>query len=693
MMIDNYRSATLIILLVLIAVTMILSYEVRATYTYSGTSIDISDNVTGIGGIHFNGTYLYVIECEGVSCGTEADIYVFDSDGTFVTNLTNDGVDGWTGLTETGNYLYYEDRTTDYIVKHDKASTRSNVFAITNQISSTFKGITTNGTDFWVVDGSYTANNIAEVSHYSGAGSVLDTVYLNTSYGSCWYYDSIYSQNYTEINRPYGIHYDSSRDSFWIVGSANSGLWEMKSDGTCTYRLNLTSEIPTTDAYWITMNGTDIWVSDYDSGVIYIYEWSNSNPTISSNSTNMTARYDTTINIGAVVSDTDGVLDYVNFTVIAPNGTHVVDNVTGTQSGTTWNSSDIEISAYGTWHWWVNGTDNDGGTVNAEGSFEVTLGTLAVVTEDGDQTWGYSNTKSYSDDFNLTVSNDGNSNNTVTFLLYGDLNDSSICAVAFADDPLTIGYSSSSNESVTFTINGSVSPGDYSGNITVNRTDDGSEVNITVSFSVVYGIANITQTGFTITINETDTDTAEFTISNEGNYDLTSCDFAFSWNTSIISGIESHSWNISSFTVTNATAITGLLSITASQITGTDPAATVNINCSSYTGSEYEEETITGTFQVLGTSGGGGGSSGGSYTENIYQNVTVIGSTAWFEGDGVCDFLVGEPASSEDCQLEFTVESVQFLVIIIIFAGLGYVAIVSWVKKHPKRKEKWMEYF
>lgn len=319
-------------------------------------------------------------------------------------------------------------------------------------------------------------------------------------------------------------------------------------------------------------------------------------------------------------------------------------------------------------------------------TYHYNYGTLSVLTEDGDQNHSYSATKSSSDSFNLTISNDGTSANTISFNLYDDLNDSTKCNISFGTDPLSVGASSSENESVTITINDSVAQGTYGGIIEVERTDDSSTVNITVNFTVSYGIPNITVTSFTINVNESATTTHDFIISNEGNYDITSCTLTF--NTSI--EISTHSWNISSFTVTNTSDVDAQLSITATTFTGTDNSATVNINCSSYSGSQYEEETVTGTFTVVDTWGeAGGGGGGGSYVEITYNNTNIIGSTVWMEGDGICDSLLGEPSASEDCQLTFTANSIQMLMILLVGAGIAYILITNLIKQKPKKK-RWL---
>jgi len=402
----------------------------------------------------------------------------------------------------------------------------------------------------------------------------------------------------------------------------------------------------------ITMNGTDIWVADSNSGIIYIYTYSNTNPVIETPTTSeATPRYGQSINISSVVTDLDGILDYVNFTLINPSATKVIDNVTGTQSGTTWNSSSYTINEHGTWYYWVNATDNDAGTNNTEGTFTISLGTLTVTTPDGDQTHDYSDTMDTNETFNLTFSHDGNSNNTVEFTTFSNLSNSSRFLVYFEEEPSTIQYGVTKNISVTIQTNDSLTQGEYSGIIEVNRTDDSSTVNITVNITVYYAIPDILQASFTITMNESSTKATDFTLRNLGNWNATNCNLTFTTTM----GTASDSWNISSFTISNSSNVYAQLSITSDSNTGTDNLATVLLNCTSYSDGSYETETITGTLTVEDIAGVGGGAGGGTGS-----STTIIAGPVC--GNGYCERdedIEGDDYCPEDC---VTVSNITIMV-------------------------------
>lgn len=115
------------------------------------------------------------------------------------------------------------------------------------------------------------------------------------------------------------------------------------------------------------------------------------------------------------------------------------------------------------------------------------------------------------------------------------------------------------------------------------------------------------------------------------------------------------------------------------------PAGTTTIWVYCLNGTYYNQSSAS-----IGYSTGGGGGGGGG--ETYINETTIIGSTAWFEGDGVCDWTVGEPASSEDCQLEFSIDSVQMLIIFGIAILVAYVIVTSYIKSQPKKRKKWMDY-
>jgi len=141
-------------------------------------------------------------------------------------------------------------------------------------------------------------------------------------------------------------------------------------------------------------------------------------PIINSNQTYPAIpRYGLSVLINAnVTSASGGTIVYTNFTLTSPNGTKVIDNENGTNyNSDLWNSSSYTIDDYGTWEVNITTADSGGYTKSSYWTFDITLGTLTVTTPDGDQNWTFSVNKTQNEIFNLTLSNDGNSNNTLSF--------------------------------------------------------------------------------------------------------------------------------------------------------------------------------------------------------------------------------------------------------------------------------------
>jgi len=368
----------------------------------------------------------------------------------------------------------------------------------------------------------------------------------------------------------------------------------------------------------------------------------NSNPVINSNITvPATPRYGLSTYISANVTDVDDDFTEVNFTLIAPNGTKVIDNQNAsTSNGDIWNSSAYTIDNYGTWYWWVNVSDTHSGSANNDGSFSISLGTLTITTPDGDQTHDYSDTKGTNETFNLTFSHDGNSNNTIEFTTFSNLSNSSRFLVYFEEEPSTIQYGVTKNISVTIQTDSSLTQGTYTGIIEVNRTDDSSTTNITVTATVYYAVPDLQASSFTITMNESSTKATDFTLRNLGNWNATNCNLTFT--TTI--DTDSESWNISSFLISNSSDVYAQLSITSNSNTGTDNASTILLNCTSYTDGSYETEIITGTFTVEDIAGVGGGAGGGAGGGTIPAGPTC--------GNGYCERyedVEGDDYCPEDC--------------------------------------------
>ena len=64
------------------------------------------------------------------------------------------------------------------------------------------------------------------------------------------------------------------------------------------------------------------------------------------------------------VTDADPTIAYVNFTLIAPNGSKVINNLNGSKSSGDLYNTTFNMSSYGTWLWNVSVLDSDGFVVN-----------------------------------------------------------------------------------------------------------------------------------------------------------------------------------------------------------------------------------------------------------------------------------------------------------------------------------------
>lgn len=81
-----------------------------------------------------------------------------------------------------------------------------------------------------------------------------------------------------------------------------------------------------------------------------------------------------TIRVNITNSSVGNSMQWVNFTLVAPNGTSVIDRINGTQFDSFWNSTKVMLwglEADGTWNWSVNGTDWSGLSTKYNSSFDI----------------------------------------------------------------------------------------------------------------------------------------------------------------------------------------------------------------------------------------------------------------------------------------------------------------------------------
>ena len=151
-------------------------------------------------------------------------------------------------------------------------------------------------------------------------------------------------------------------------------------------------------------NGTWIWTinaSDNNSAkshAIGSFIVGNKNPVINSNVTSPTIPvFNGNVQVIANVTDDDGNLGikWVNFTLISPNGTKVIDHVNGTlQGGDNWSSTSYLTQTSGIWIWTINASDNSSALDHDRGIFVIN-NTAPIVSNvrlnSSDPTTNYSN--------------------------------------------------------------------------------------------------------------------------------------------------------------------------------------------------------------------------------------------------------------------------------------------------------------
>lgn len=186
-------------------------------------------------------------------------------------------------------------------------------------------------------------------------------------------------------------------------------------------------------------------------------------PVINSNATSPATPVESDeVYIYANVTDADSSILWVNFTVIAPNSTKVLDNQNATsKSGDIWNSTSFVASAVGIWYWYINASD--GNTITtSNGSFLISSWHIITGNLTGRLTLQDSNNKTL---IHWNVTNATNSNifiadseGSVSFndLLALSRNTSgSYMTNDFSELDTVISMSSSSDSvNSTFTLNG-----------------------------------------------------------------------------------------------------------------------------------------------------------------------------------------------------------------------------------------------
>lgn len=174
----------------------------------------------------------------------------------------------------------------------------------------------------------------------------------------------------------------------WTVSSVlkKTTTYSNQPTGTTIQDTLTSSNYVQGDTIVVTFEATNDLISSVSTDTIIV----NTPPTIVSNTTipNQSILNQNLI-ITTIISDADNSnIEWVNFTLIAPNGTTKIDNVNGSYEGvftstTEWNSSSFLIDAEGIWNWSFNISDGLD-TVESAGYFDTLAPNFSIESPNRD---------------------------------------------------------------------------------------------------------------------------------------------------------------------------------------------------------------------------------------------------------------------------------------------------------------------
>jgi hypothetical protein len=329
-------------------------------------------------------------------------------------------------------------------------------------------------------------------------------------------------------------------------------------------------------------------------------------PRILQNYTTPTAPY-WNANVTATVNVSDDNLQSVNFTVQAPNGTLMLNNVNGTQSGALWTSSAFNTNVNGSWNVSVLARDDDGYTASTSWNFSIDLGVIEFMTQEGSGTRSFPQLSGDTTLFNITLKTLGNSNNTINFTLTDDLANTTKFITILSSNSTILEPNVLQRFEVNITSNVSLTTGNYSGYIIATRDEDGnvSRIAVNITISLLSGRIDIYQTAFALSLVTGSSDTRNFTIQNTGNYNLTNCSVSLITTASV--GFSCV--NTTGFDIENGTNLTDTCTFTGVGAS-TDNGAILTVTCVATPTGVTDVDSIVGSISIISlptpTPGGGG---------------------------------------------------------------------------------------
>ena len=403
-----------------------------------------------------------------------------------------------------------------------------------------------------------------------------------------------------------------------VQGSVSEYFCELIID-TLGYYINATV-LNATDTLFITNStlsqGSHDWNITCQSGTVInssdqrTLTIDNVAPVINSNQTSILVPiYGDTINITANVTDITSTVSVCYFNLTDPDSNIVINNVNGTQVGTIWNSTTYTVNVSGIWTVNISCQDLALNTVSSSWTFRSDLGNITQIPTSKI----YSQIAGIIETFNLTISHTGNNNNTLDFAVVGDIADTNNFTVSFSENSTTIEESETQIVTVSIDSNSTLNVGTFIGNLTWNRTEDGTTGVITVTIYISSAVGNVVSTPKILTslaVYDNSITTTTVNITNDGTRLLNNC------NISIDTSLGTYTiFNNSNFNVSINKSEIIQLTITKPIIDIYD--TTLTTTCVSTDEGGYDSDTssliVSVTTQVIIVTGGG---SGDGYTSD-----------------------------------------------------------------------------
>jgi len=383
-------------------------------------------------------------------------------------------------------------------------------------------------------------------------------------------------------------------------------------------------------------------------------------PVINSNQTSTAVPiYRDTINITANVTDATTAVTACYFNLTDPNANVVINNVNGTQVGDIWNSTNYQLNVSGNWTVNISCSDIALNMITSSWIFRADLGTITQIPTSKT----YSQIAGVTETFNLTISHTGNNNNTLDFDIIGDIADTNNFTVTFSEDPTTIEESETQIITVEIDTNSTLTADTFTGNITWNRTEDGTTDVIEVTIYISAAVGNVISTPATLTslaVSNNSVTTTSVNITNDGTRLLNNC------NISIDTGLATYTtFNNNNFNVSiNATEII-YLTITRPIIDIYDTTITTTCISTDENGLDSDTSSLIVSVSAEVLSGGGGG-----------------GISLSSCGDNICSVSETIESCPQDCILPYEFRPREFNVTITnSTAYQGYVVLFNGADK------------